>query len=181
MPDTIKAGERRELRTVVRAQMRALRSEVTQRQTEMMADVETRVALRYREDSNRLSELSRRIKELTADCNVRLAGLIEQYADVVHQERYGTYSSPYINRRETDKDRLRKALVAGVAAQACRASGRIDRLEADLLRDLAMDALHTEAALAFVETIPTITDLMPSRQLTEIEAQFEQEEQTNKA
>jgi hypothetical protein len=49
----------------------------------------------------------------------------------------------------------------------------LDRQEADLLRNLALDALETDAARGFLDRIPTVADLVPSRRLREIEAQFD--------
>jgi len=47
---------------------------------------------------------------------------------------------------------------------------RLDRTEADLLRELSLDALESDEAKAFLSSIPSVSELVPGVRLAEIEA-----------
>jgi 2-oxo-4-hydroxy-4-carboxy--5-ureidoimidazoline (OHCU) decarboxylase len=169
--DTIRAGERRELRSLVRLRVKLLRAEVAETHAAQMAEIDGRVARKFQEDNTRTEELRKELDRLTANANRRFNKIISEYPDVA-ETRQNPFSRPWVHQPEGNKTRLRRALVAAVEAQSQAARLRVTKLEAELLTALSLDALKTEAAQEFVHTIPTVGDLMPSAVLAEIEARF---------
>jgi hypothetical protein len=175
MTDNITPGERRELRSVVRQQIKVLRAEVKQRKAELVAEAEQRLVEKYRDEDRKADEMGQRIAELTRDANRQLSELLKQYEDVL-DGRWGRtrgFETPWIVRKNADRKQLHDAMLAGINAQVEQAQLQLDRQEADLLRELAMEALETTAARGFLERIPSVAELVPSRRLREIENQFD--------
>ena len=175
MTDPIAPGERRELRSVVRQQMKVLRAEVQQRRHELVAEAEGRLVEKYREQDRLSDELGERLARLTADSNRQLKEILGEF-EAVLDGRWGRtsgFSVPWISRKNGNRDQLHKAMIAGIDAQVKQATLALDRQEADLLRDLSMEALESSAARSFLNRIPTVGELVPSKRLREIEAQFD--------
>lgn len=176
-PEPITPGERRELRAVVRSQIKVLRAEVGQREMELTAEVENRLAERYAADDARADEFSRRARELTREANNKMEELLSEFAEDFSGGKWmgrPMFETPRVYRSTQDRDQLRKAMQAGIKAQAKQAMLDLDRREADLLRDLAVDGLETSAARAFLGRIPTVAELVPSKRLREIESAFDE-------
>jgi hypothetical protein len=177
-PSKITNRERSELRTVVRHQMRVLRAEVTQREAEMLAEVGARLVQRYRDEDAQADDLRRDIRKLQDKVNQQLREVITKHEEIFTSgkwSRLGEFSAPSVYRRHEDRDQLRRALEAGVKAQAKTARVSLDRQEADLLRSLAVDALETAAAREFLDSLPTVAELMA---LPEIEKKVDAQQYT---
>lgn len=170
--DTIRAGERRELRSLVRMRVKLLRAEVAETHAAQMAEIDGRVAAKFQDDIERIAALRADLDQLVAEANRKAARIFARYSDVLEAQRSEVFSRPWFTRREDHKSKLRKALAAAVEASTQRAKLRVAKLEAELLTALSLDALKTEAAHEFVAKIPTVTDLMPAAPLREIEDQF---------
>lgn len=174
--EQITPGERRELRSVVRQQMKVLRAEVKQRRHELVAEAEARLVEKYREQDKLSDELGERLGKLTQESNRELRKLLEEFEQVL-DGRWRRYTSgfavPSIMRDRGDREQLHKAMIAGIDSQVQQASLALDRQEADLLRELSMEALESSAAREFLTRIPSVAELVPSRRLREIEAQFD--------
>lgn len=173
--DAITPGERRELRAVVRSQIKVLRAEVSQRELELQAEVEARLADRYRDEDARADGFSRATRDIVRKANDEIEALMAEYGDMFSGQWRGRpmLQAPQVFRRQEDRKQLRDAMLAGIKAQAKQAMLDLDRREADLLRDLAIDGLETAAARAFLERIPTVAELVPSARLREIESSFD--------
>lgn len=177
MTDRITPGERRELRAVVRAQMKVLRAEVAQREAELMAEAEERLTARFAEQDRLLAAARQRIRAIAEEANRQLAetlsGMLD--GDEGRTLRAGTFPTPFVTGQTEDRTQLHRAMQAGVKARVRQASTELDRQEADLLRDLAIDGLETAAAREFLGRIPTAAQLVPSSRLREIEADFDRD------
>jgi serine phosphatase RsbU (regulator of sigma subunit) len=169
--DTITNRELQHLRALVKMKVRLLRTEITEREAAQLAEIDGRVARKFQEDNTRTEELREKLDRLTASANRRFSKIIAEYPDVA-EARQNPFSRPWVHRPEDNRTRLRRALVAAVNAQTQAARLRATKLEVELLTKLAVGALHTEAAQAFAEDIPTVEDLMPGAALAEIEARF---------
>lgn len=169
--DTITSRELQHLRALVRMKVKLLRTEITEREAAQLAEIDGRVARRFQEDNTRTEELRKELDRLTASANRRFNKIIAKYPDVA-EARQNPFSRPWVHRPEDNRTRLRRALVAAVNAQTQAARHRATKLEVELLTKLAVGALHTEAAQAFAEGIPTVETLMPSTALAEVEARF---------
>lgn len=175
--DQITATERRELRTVVRSQMKVLRSEIAQREGDLTKEMEKRLVERYRADDEAATKLNNEIRKLTNRSNEALNKLKEKYEELFSGGQWGgssQFHAPSVYRRNEDRAQLRRALEAGIKAELKAARVALDRQEADLLLQLSVDALHTSAARAFLATLPTAVELMPSQKIIEIEARFDE-------
>lgn len=171
----ITPGERRELRSVVKQQFKVLRTEVEQREVELQAEAERMILDRYRAQDVAMSEAQRFLQDKMRELFLEMRA----YCETVN-EREGTNLS-VVNDRYSgigiaatdERTQERRTLVAGVKEQVKTASLGLDRQEADLLRSIATDALETEEARGWLGKIPTVAELVPSRRLREIEAQFD--------
>jgi hypothetical protein len=173
----IPPSERRELRSVVRQQFKVLRTEVKQREAELMAEGERRLVDRYRDEDKAIEDLNWRMKEIVRDAQRQIEDLMKEHGE---QEDGGGWSRSDgklwfqgVSRKTEDRTQLRRALEAGIKEQVRMALLALDRQEADLLRALAVDALETDAARAFLERIPNVAELVPSARLREIESAFD--------
>lgn len=175
--ESISPSERRELRAVVRAQFKVLRTEVKQRKAELLAEAESRLVERYRDDDRRIDELNFQIQEIgrkagrEIDDLKRAAGLEEDGGRWVTRNNINVYG---VSRRSEDRTQLHRALEAGVNEQVTQALLALDRQEADLLKALAMESLESAAARAFLDRIPAVGELVPAARLREIETVFDQ-------
>lgn len=79
-----------------------------------------------------------------------------------------------MSRRTENRDQLHRALMAGINEQVKQASLALDRQEADLLRSLSLETLESSAAREFLNRIPAVAELVPSRRLREIESAFDE-------
>lgn len=174
---TIPPGERRELRSVVRQQFKVLRTEVKQREVELLAEAERRLMERYREEDKAVDDLNWRIKEIAEDAQRQIDDLMRQHQDKIDGGEWrrfsGRVSAQGVARKTEDRSQLRRALEAGIKEQVNQATLALDRKEADLLKALAVDALEADAAREFLTRIPTVAELVPSRRLREIESAFD--------
>lgn len=174
--DTITPGERRELRSVVKQQTKVLRAEVEQRRMELDAEIEKRLAERYRDEDAKADEFNHHVREIARKANAEMETLLTEYEALFEDGRWqgrAFFDMPRVYRRSGDRKQLREAMQKGIQVQAKQALLDLDRQEADLLRDLAVDGLETSAARAFLNRIPTVAELVPSKRLREIEHAFD--------
>lgn len=177
MIEPMSPGERRELRTVVRQRMKVLRADVAQRRMELIAEAEQRLMERYRDQTKAVDDLNFRIAEITEQASREITDLIiaargEQ--DGVSIRRPVRLQVPRISSQVEDRAQLHRTLIAGIEAQVKTALLELDRKEADLLQELAMQTLESTAAREFLSAIPSVGELVPSARLREIETAFDQ-------
>jgi hypothetical protein len=171
------AAERRELRTVVRTQFKVLRAEVEQRRAELAAEGAEKVRQKYAASDKQVDDLNWRIEQIVDQANKDVRDAVKA---VQGESEAGTWTwsgamrAPHIAHRGEDRYALNGALAAGIDAQAKQALLTLERQEADLLRQLALDALDSDEARAFLGRIPTVAELVPASRLLEIEAAFDE-------
>ena len=168
----ITKAERTELRSLVKGQFKVLRSEVQQRQAEMLADLQRQINERYAEWDKEWADTMFLCQEVVLEANRQVNDLLREK---ITQPDGGR--SEYILvefRRPLKPDRKRTELYqAGYARIVADVKGallRLDREEADLLRTLALGAIETEEARAFLGAIPTVGELVSRARLAELEA-----------
>ncbi len=169
--NAIRPSERRQLIALVKMKVRTLRAEVEERHASQLAEIDGRVAKKFKDDDARATELRSRLSALTDEVNERAIRLFGEYADVV-EPRGSVYTLPYFHRRDDGKDKLRAALRTAVEAGTKAARLELAKLEAQLLEELMTDGLKSAAAIAFVKKMPTADALLPEKRLTEIESRF---------
>jgi hypothetical protein len=172
------AAERRELRSVVRQQFKVLRAEVEQRRSELTAEAAEKVRQKYASADKEVDDLNWRIEQIVDQANKDIRDAVKKTqgeSDGGTWTWSGAIRAPHIAHRNEDRYALNGALTAGIDAQAKQALLTLERQEADLLRQLALDALDSDEARAFLSRIPTVAELVPASRLLEIEAAFDEE------
>lgn len=167
----ITKAERAELRSVVRQQFRVLKEEVAQRHAELEAEIDAEVAVKWSERDERFAELRRQIEAITDDANEKLRALLVDHPDrdALQVQRFAPAS---VSRFSDDqlRHRLRAAARSDLQARVGSALVKLGRQEADLHRQLAVGALESEEARAFLSSIPSVSELVPASRLRELEA-----------
>lgn len=165
--------ERGELRSVVRQQMKVLRSEVRQRESELLADIEASIADQYAEADTSEKAMYEKIDQIVREANQSIGEVV---ADVGGEDwRVHNYLIPPRLSRSDQRHResLRQAALSHLKSKVQVATLHLDRTEADLLRQLSLDALESEAAREFLVSILSVSELVPAIRLAELEAALE--------
>jgi hypothetical protein len=171
----ITKSERGELRSVVKGQFKVLRAELEQRQAEMVADIDQQVVERFAERDKTQSDLNWRAQQIVDETNRALEDLLKDHHDDldIHQWGRPTVSPPRMIWSKADKHALRRAAVSALTAKVEGAELRLNRLEADLLRELSVGALESDEARSFLGSIPAVGELVPTARLAELEASLD--------
>lgn len=175
---SITRAERTELRSVVKQQFKVLRAEVQQRRAELAAEASERVRQRYAASDKQVDDLNWRISEIVDQANKDVRDAVKAAqadSDGGQWAWSGAIHAPRIHHQNEDRFSLQTSLTSGIDAQAKQALLVLERQEADLLRQLAMGALETDEAHAFLRGIPTVSELVPTSRLQELEAAFDEE------
>lgn len=167
--DQITKAERTELKSVVRQQMKVLRAEVEQRAAELMADVDDQIADKFESDDKRWADAAHLAHEAVMEANRKVNDAYRELLGDQHVERmYVGAQLPQKPARE--RAVLRQAGKSRIEEQVKGALLRLQRQEADLLRSLAIGALETDDARGFLDSIPSVSELVPAARLAELEA-----------
>lgn len=173
----IPKGERTELKSIVRQQFKVLRSELEQREMEMLADIEQEIVARFSDDDQAWSVVQHKVHEAVMEAN-------RQINDALYEAGYQAKGStermwidtPRMAQPKEDQYQLRRLATSRITAQVRGAKLRLEREEADLLRTLAVGAIESEEAQAFLAAIPSVGELVPAARLAELEAAMGEEE-----
>lgn len=161
--------ERDELRRLVRQRSKVLRDEVKARTAELAAEVEQTLVARFYERDQKRLEAERAIQTVIDEANGKIMAVL----DGVDYQVTGVGRSPlppaHIRWDTTDRIALRMAAIRDIEARAAAAVLQLSRQEVDLLEKLARGALASEDALAFLASIPTVGELVPSVRMEELE------------
>lgn len=173
----ITKGERTELRSIVRQQFKVLRAEVLQREAEMLAEVENEISDKYSEQDQGWTALMHEVHEATMEANPRINDALYKAG---YQVKGGSermwVMTPTIKQPTKDRQALRYHATTRIRAQVKGALLRLDREEADLLRNLAVGASESDEARAFLSSIPSAAELVPAARLQELEASLKQDD-----
>jgi hypothetical protein len=174
----INARERQELRAVVKSQFKVLRGEVEQRKAELAAEAAEQVRRRYATTDKQVDDLNWKIEQIIDQANKDIRDAVkgaQNDSDAGKWTWTGAVHAPRVTYQREDRWALQNALTSGIDAQAKDALLRLQRQEADLLQQLALGALESDEARAFLRTIPSVAELVPASRLKEIEASFDQD------
>lgn len=169
-------SERRAVSAVLKQQMRILRADIEERKAELVAEAEHRLMERYRDQDRAVSDANEAIRDILTraqdDINRVFVGLRDNEVGVVLR-RAPQVTCTGIGTSSEDRNQLHRALVTGIDMQVKSALLDLERKEADLLRQLALNSIETDEARQFLENIPKVAELVPSRRLMEIESAFD--------
>jgi hypothetical protein len=166
----ITKSERAELRSVVRQQMKVLRSEVKQREVEMVAEIDAQIANQYAEADSIAKDVFDSIRAIVEGANQSIREVVATSGNN-RWRNCDLLQVPYLLRSdERRRAVLRQAAMSELKSKVQTATLRLDRTEADLLRQLSLDALESGEAKAFLSSIPSVSELVPVVRLAELEA-----------
>jgi hypothetical protein len=167
--------ERGELRSVVRQQLKVLRSEVRQREGELLAEIDQGIAEQYAEVDAAEKAIYEKTDQIVREANRAIGEVVTEMGAGGEAWRIYDYLTPprlaRVDRHH--REALRQAARSDVASKVKTAIVRLDRTEADLLRNLSLDALESVDAREFLVSIPTVSELVPMVRLAELEASLE--------
>ncbi len=166
--------ERAELKQVVKSQFRVLREEIEQRELEVIADMENQVNEKYRDEDEAYGRATVVAQELLVEMNQKVNDTFREiFGDAFVEGQYVSIILPNRQQSTIKRSHLVRAGRAQVAAQAKGAVVRLKREEADLLKELAVGALESDAAKEFLASIPAVGELVPRARLAELEASLD--------
>lgn len=163
--------ERAELRSIVRGQMKVLRSEIDQRRAELVADIDEQVAAQFADADRTWEGFMHEVHEATREADRRIndAAIAAGYQTKNGYEREYVTVARGVSKPTRSRDTMRVQAVRALDAQVAAARLRLERQEADLLKTLSVGALESDEARAFLAQIPTVGELVSAARLVELE------------
>jgi hypothetical protein len=169
-PRNISKTERAELRSIVKGKFKVLRAEVDERRAEMYADIEIQVAKHFAGEDVAWEGFLHVCYEAQMEANraindARRAGGFD--------EGEGEYEHNYVTVRVGAKPVHKRAEMKAIAqtqvdTQVRTAILRLDRQEQELLEQLSVGALESEAAQTFLSSIPKVGDLVSADSMSDL-------------
>ena len=164
--------ELEDLQRLVRQREKVLKSAAKQRSAQVLADFENQMGQEYRFDDDLVwseatkiadAAVSKAQEQIRARC--REIGIPDRFAPSIslkwHHRGYG-------NSLKERRDELRKMAVTAIEAQEQKAKTQIELSCLEAQTKLAISGLTSEAALGFVEALPSVNDLMPRLSFAEV-------------
>jgi hypothetical protein len=164
-------AERQDLSRVVRLRAKIVRSELETQADRILAEFEQQLAAKYSKSHELWADIVKDAEQVAAKADAEIArkcrekGLVEAFRPRLNAEWYSRGENADKNRR----DELRRVAETEVEAQLGIAKDKVNRAEADLLTRIMADGLTSATATNFLETMPSIDDLMPKLTLVNLE------------
>lgn len=173
MPNSMTKGERQELRVVIRARMKVLRQDVAARVAELDTELDEMVEAKFHDEDARRAAILDRVQDIMGVAEREATDLLKAEpvgVSIARPLRLGVaWPHHRIKWPDDGRDLMRRDGKATVEERRRKALLAIDRQEADLLQALAVDALESDAATAFLGSIPTVGELVPAFRLAELD------------
>lgn len=164
--------ERIELAKLVKQQFRVLKAEVAQRKAEMLVDIERQIAERYHDEDVAWAEAARIGSGIVEEANRKVNDTFHELVGPAFVRH--TIVRAWMPDKPTEhRSALRREAQRRVEADTKAALVRVERQEADLLRNLAIDLIESDEAKAFLAGIPDAAQLVEPPAMAEIEAEVE--------
>jgi hypothetical protein len=160
----ITKGEREELRKAILKNAKVARNYAKYHGVRILANVEEKLAAIYKFEDEALIDITAEAKKAVDDADAALAarcrerGIPENFRPSLSLGFYGRGENAIASRRAE----LRKVAQTRVEAMVMEATLAIDREEAAQLMQLTITGLTSDEAIAFLESMPSPEDLMPS-------------------
>ena len=163
--------EREDLQRLIRQREKVLKSAAKQRSAELIADFENQMGQRYSfsqdnvwAEATKIAEAALAKAQEQIRARRREIGVPDRFAPTINVHWYSRGENAVAERRVE----LRKMAVTAIAAQEQKAKTQIELSSLEAQQKLALDGLTSDAALGFVEALPSIDDLMPRLSFAEI-------------
>jgi hypothetical protein len=168
----ISKTDRNELASIVRLRMRVAKAAVAQREAELLAKVEEELSAIYKADSAAWAAITKEADRLVREADAEIAricreqGIPEEFRPGLGLGWYGRG----VNAEASRRAELRALAKARIDAAGKAAKTAIEARSAEVLTELIAGGLESEAARAFIASIPTVEQLMPPLAVAELEA-----------
>jgi hypothetical protein len=168
---TMTKAERSELSKVARMNATVAKKDLEARGAQQLAEIEQQLARIYKADHEAIAHLTVKAQAMVDECNKELTVICRQLKvpDSFAPEFQLNFYSRGENADKIRRAELRKAAEAAVDANVAAGKVKIDRQVASICTQLVADGLTTEKAKTFLESIPSIDELMPKLALPELE------------
>lgn len=168
---TMTKADRQQLQTLIRRRFRVLRSDIEQRQAELLADMETQISQRYADDDQTWKAARHEVHEAILEANRRVNDAWRRAIGDDHEEAdYVRMIGVPPQRTAAERHQLRRTAIARIDEQVHDAKLKLERQEVELLERLLVGGLESDEARAFLDTIPTVGELVPASRLAELDA-----------
>ena len=171
------AAERNDLRSLIRQRARLMKTEVSQRRLELMAEFETQLSARFSYDQDEIWKGAHAIAEqavkdaqVVIEDRCRELNIPKEFAPTISMMWFGRGENAAGERR----NELRRTAKARLDALEATAKTEIERISVDGQTTLIADGLTSEAAQAFLEQMPSAKSLMPLLELNQVQGLLEQ-------
>lgn len=164
--------EREDLQRLVRQREKVQKSAAKQRSAELLADFEAQMAAQYSFDDDAVwAEAAKAAKAEVDKAKAVVAqrcqelGIPKEFAPTL---AIGWNHNGYRNGTKEQKAELRKVAVTKVAAMEARALVMIEQASVEAQTRLAIAGLSSEAAVGFIEALPSVDTLMSRLSFDEV-------------
>lgn len=170
-PERTSRAERLELAKLVRARMRVVRHAISHQEARQLAELDRQLAAEYSAAHERWTKITQDARQRVAQADAEIAkrccemGVPESFRPRL---TLGWWDRGE-NADQTRRAELRKVAHTELAARARAAKVEVDRVEADLLTQIAGYGLRSLEARNFLESMPTIDQLMPKLKFSDLE------------
>jgi hypothetical protein len=169
----ISKTERSELRSVVKQQFKVLRAEIKQREAELRAEANEQLVQDSGAQDKQWEAVKHIAEEAIREANRKINDGLREYG-MEHKDPSLEYNVVSLSwqfeslQRKTNQGEAKTRIDLNIKERVRRAELAVERQEADLLRTLAVEALESEEARAFLKMIPSVAELVPSTRLNEL-------------
>jgi hypothetical protein len=170
--DGLTARERADLSALVRKRERVAKTDAKQRAAELLADVEARLAARFKSNDERWAAVTVEAQKTVEAADQEIARICREIG-VPEEFRPRLGLSWYSRGENADRERraeLRKVASTRIAAMELAARSEIERGSLDAQTALLAGGLTTDAARNVLAALPTVEALMPGLSVDELEA-----------
>lgn len=163
-------GDRRELRAIVKKQFAVLRADLKRREGELKGEVEAEILRRYRQQDADMQQAARELARLSEDFQRQAQTVADTLSDahpeLTVQVAWGYRGGMELRAMDKSRTQAHSAALAAIPGTIAQASADLDQQELDLLRELTVSALDSDAASQFLSRIPTVGRLVSSARVS---------------
>jgi hypothetical protein len=164
--------ERDDLEKLCRDRERLSKAAADARAAEMKANFEEQIAAIYSFDQDavwktaheQIAQVGREV-QATVAARCKELGILPEFAPTISFDWYGRGQNAAKGRR----DELRKVAYTRIDAKAKEAKTRITLVACDYRSRLVSGSLESDEAKAFLESMPTVADMMPQITVAQIQ------------
>ncbi len=169
----ITKSEREELRRLLRARFKLLRTDVAAREVELQQELDRQVTERYAVAEKRYDEAMFAVQQALDEANRKINDVGRELhgADkwgLKHDRRMVALTDRILNPAARERHDAHVEGAQEIKARVKKALLSLEREETQLLTELATTALESTESRAFFDRIPTVSELVPAYRMKEL-------------